>query len=142
MSTEGPRFRTLAIDSMMVVIQVPLHPPTLTVSSETLDNNEEENEGKDLEEVFTFEAGASLNVQCASDLSHPRPNVSIFINNILLNEQNTDCYREESKMTGFLQKGIVTVGFHLNEDFLGYSWHILKIFYILFIIQKRCKYEV
>ena len=27
-STEGPRFRTLAVDSVMVVVQVPLNPPT------------------------------------------------------------------------------------------------------------------
>ena len=121
---------------MMVVVQVPLHPPTLTVRSQTLDNNEEEKELIDLEEVFTFEAGARLNVQCASDLSYPRPNVSIFINNILLNGHNTDCYREESKMTGFLQKGVVTVDFHLNEDFLGYSWHIENILYSLHHLEK------
>ena len=136
MSTEGPRFRTLAVDSMMVVVQVPLHPPTLTVSSQTLDNNQQEKEQNDLKKVFTFEAGASLNVQCASDLSYPRPNVSIFINNILLNEQNTDCYRDESKKNGFLQKGIVTVDFHLNEDFLGYSWHIENILYSLHHSEK------
>ena len=118
-STEGPRFRTLAVDSMLLVVQVPLHPPTLTVSSQTHYNNEEEKEQNDLEEGFIFEDGASLNVQCASDLSYPRPNVSLFINNILLNEQNTECYKDESRITGFLQKGIVTVDFYLNEDLLG-----------------------
>ena len=118
-STEGPRFRTLAVDSMLLVVQVPLHPPTLTVSTQTHYNNKEEKEQDDLEEGFIFEAGASLNVQCASDLSYPRPNVSLFINNILLNEQNTECYKDESRITGYLQKGIVTVDFYLNKDLLG-----------------------
>ena len=116
-STEGPRFRTLAVDSVMVVVQVPLNPPTLTVS--TPYNNDEWNEQNDSEEVYLFEVGASLNVQCSSDLSYPRPNISIFINNILLNEQNVHCYKDESKINGFLQKGIVTVDFHLKEDLLG-----------------------
>ena len=118
-STEGPRFRTLAVDSMLLVVQVPLHPPTLTVSSQTHHNNKEEREQNYLEEGFIFEDGASLNVQCASDLSYPRPNVSLFINNILLNEQNTECYKDESRITGYLQKGIVTVDFYLNKDLLG-----------------------
>ncbi len=104
---------------MLLVVQVPLHPPALTVSSQTHHNNEEEKEQNDLEEGLIFEAGASLNVQCASDLSYPRPNVSLFINNILLNEQNTECYKDESRITGYLQKGIVTVDFYLNKDLLG-----------------------
>ena len=117
-STEGPRFRTLAVDSVMVVVQVPLNPPTLTVS--TPYKNDETKWQNDSEEVYIFiKAGASLNVQCSSDLSYPRPNISIFINNILLNKQNVHCYKDESMIHGFLQKGIVTVDFQLNEDLLG-----------------------
>ena len=116
-STEGPRFRTLAIDSVMVVVHLPLHPPTLTVSTQFNDVKRiEQNYGK---EVLYFEIGASLTLQCTSDLSYPRPNISIFINNILLTDQNVDCYKDESFKKGFLQNRKVLVDFHLKADLLG-----------------------
>ena len=116
-STEGPRFRTLAVDSVMVVIHLPLHPPTLTVSTQS--NDEKSIEKNNVKEEYNFEIGASLTVHCTSDLSYPRPNISIFFNNILLTEQNSVCYKDESFKNGFLQNRRVLVDFHLKEDLLG-----------------------
>ena len=142
MSTEGPRFRTLAVDSVMIVVHLPLQPPTLTLS--TQNNAEKITEQIDVEEVHLLEIGNSLTVQCTSDLSYPAPNISIFINNILLTEQNVDCYKHKSNQNGFLQNRRVIVDFHLTEDLLGLVniICILKRSDILSIIQKRCKYEV
>ena len=71
-STEGPRFRTIARDSVLTVYQPPDLPPSLVITlnqNTTADNSDDEDDEEE-EEVTHVVPGDRLQAECISGPSH------------------------------------------------------------------------
>ena len=82
-STEGPRFRTIARDSVLTVYQPPDLPPSLVITlnqNTTTDNNDDEEEE---EEVIHVVSGDRLQAKCTSGPAHPAPNLTLQVGNTM-----------------------------------------------------------
>ena len=89
-STEGPRFRTIARDSVLTVYQPPDLPPSLVITlnqNTTTDNSDDEDTDNDddeeEEEVIHVVPGDRLQAECTSGPAHPAPNLTLQVGNTI-----------------------------------------------------------
>ena len=85
-STEGPRFRTIARDSVLTVYQPPDLPPSLVITlnqNTTTDNSDDEDDDEEEEEVTHVVPGDRLQAECTSGPAHPAPNLTLQVGNII-----------------------------------------------------------
>ena len=90
-STEGPRFRTIARDSVLTVYQPPDLPPSLVITlnqNTTTDNSDDEDTDNDddeeeEEEVIHVVSGDRLQAKCTSGPAHPAPNLTLQVGNTM-----------------------------------------------------------
>ena len=84
MSTEGPRFRTIARDAVLTVYQPPELEPSLTLiinQNITLDDDDTDDGDDDgeEEEVTHVGPGDRLQAECTSGPAHPAPNLTLQV---------------------------------------------------------------
>ena len=126
-STEGPKFLTLAEDAMLTVVMFLEHPPSLIVildDSNHLQENVSDLADKDgiISENQEYDGHwmdeGKITILCESGISFPAPNMSIFCNNKRLMTNNVLFYKEEEiTISGFVKT--ITMYSKL-EFFLGF----------------------
>ena len=85
-STEGPRFRTIARDSVLTVYQPPDLEPSLVITlnqNTTTDNSDDEDDDEEEEEVTHVVPGDRLQAECTSGPAHPAPNLTLQVGNTM-----------------------------------------------------------
>ena len=116
-STEGPKFLTLAEDAMLTVVMFLENPPSLIVILD--DSNHLQENVSDLTDKgrFIYENQeyygrwmdeVKITILCESGTSFPAPNMSIFCNNKRLMTNNVLFYKEEEiTISGFVNNHYV-----------------------------------
>ena len=126
-STEGPKFLTLAEDAMMTVVMFLEHPPSLIVILDDSNHLQENVSDPADKERIIYENQkydghwvdeGKITILCESGISFPAPNMSIFCNNKRLMTNNVLFYKEEEiTISGFVKT--ITMYSKL-EFFLGF----------------------
>ena len=92
-STEGPRFRTIARDAVLTVYQPPALEPSLTliinqnITLDDDDTDDDDGDDDDEEEVTHVAPGDRLQAECTSGPAHPAPNLTL---QVMTNTTNTN----------------------------------------------------
>ena len=85
-STEGPRFWTIACDAVLTIYQPPDLEPSLVITlkqNTTTDNSDDKDDDDEEEEVTHVVPGDRLQAECTSGPAHPAPNLTLQVGNTI-----------------------------------------------------------
>jgi len=96
-STEAPKFKTVAADAVMNVVQ----PPTSTPRLEWI--NMREKLRRKVGNYYGATVGDRLRIMCSSEGSFPAASLRFYINDEIANDQNVRTINNHHKMKGLLK---------------------------------------